>query len=118
MAIFNKSKDTIQPVDKGIIINDIIHDCPAEWQIIEGNDVSYDLLIIRTVSKEVKITINALNPHTRHEDMDLQQVFAVTIANKASMGNEEDFVDTRGWTTAHIVTSSVDKLLRRIKEYD
>jgi hypothetical protein len=115
MGIFNKRKEPIKPIDKAAIILEIVDICPAEWQIIEGKDACYDLLIIRTVTKEVNITINAMNPHTKTENMDLQQVFAVTVANT---GNEEDYAETRGWTTGHFITSKPEKLLRRIKEFD
>lgn len=76
-----------------------------------------DLIFIRSVKREVKITINSLNPYSRHEEQEFQQVFWICIAGPDEIVNvitDELSVNNQ---TAFIIVSSLDQLKRRLEDF-
>ncbi len=121
MVIFNRkfSNKHITPFDKQRIINELvtnIHEKFPDYYLLINPDSNkgYDLLIIASVTKEVKITINSLNPHSRHEEQRLQHVIAISVVDPNEEINEHIATLTESWTTMHLIVSDAETIIRKL----
>ena len=121
MALFNRVKKTVIEFDKANVIQDIVDavkdiypDCHL-MEDLEGED-GWNILIIRNVTREVKFTLGVVNVHERQEKQELQQVFAISVAEPEMEFDRALAEATQMWTTMHLVVSEAAQVLRRLKE--
>ncbi len=120
MALFNRIKKTVVVFDKAKVIQDIVdavkdtHPTYHMLEDLEGED-GWNILIIRNVTRDVKITLGLVNVHERQENQVLQQVFAVSVLDPELEFDKSLAEATEKWTTMHLVVSDTDAVLRRLK---
>lgn len=127
MAVLKRTKVNVEnhePFDSSKVYKEIENWASGLGYLVkEGYPISpfdFDMLIIRSVEREVKITINSLNPYSRHEIQKLQQVFWVIIEEEGKTVKIEETDESRELRennqTATLIVSNLDQLKRRMKE--
>lgn len=120
LKVKEKEKKVIEPFDYAKVRGNIITWAQDNGFLVlnaAGLRVDTDLLLVRSVTREVKITINSLNPYSRHEEQTFQQVFWVCIgAPEEIIEPDTDEKYTKN-QSALIMVSSLDQLKSRINDF-
>ena len=118
MALINNTRTAPTPFNKQQVIEDIINlieeHHPAYYiENMSNYHAAWDLLIIRTIIREVKITIgNAVSPHTRTEQQAFQQVYAISVIDPQEYISPTQFAVTESWTTRHMIVKNAQEVLK------
>jgi hypothetical protein len=121
MSLFNRpKKNTKIPFIKEDIILDIIERMEEEypeWFVCELPESSIcDFILIKSFNKEIKTTINSLNPYTNIKEELIQKVIAIDVLPPSAEIDEKRLEKTKSWTSLHLIVSDPEVVFRTIKD--
>lgn len=121
MILFNRPKNITKiPFIKEDIIADILERIEKEypeWFVYELPKSSIcDLILIKSFNKEIKTTINSLNPYTNIKEELIQKVIAIDVLHPSEKIDEERLEKTKRWTSFHLIVSDPEIVFRTMKD--
>lgn len=121
MSLFNRPKNITKiPFIKEDIILDILERMEKEypeWFVCELSENSIcDFILIKSFNKEVKTTINSLNPYTNIKEELIQKVIAIDVLHPSEKIDEEKLEKTKSWTSLHLIVNDPEVVFRTIKD--
>lgn len=118
MVLFKKPEITV--FNRLELINRIknsVQEKYPNYHIIDNSEgEAWDLLIIRSVTKEIREVIG-MNNHEKIENKTFQQIFAVLVSNDKELDKPliESISKVENWVTQHMVTNRLETVMRRLE---